>query len=104
MNEYEQECIPVGCVPPASMVMSTGGVYPGGWGSGGCLPRGVGVQEECLPIWGVHAPSWSIAMHAGIHTDPVNRMTDRCKNITFPQLRLWAIIKWKKTQFQYVEV
>ena len=24
---------------------------------------------------------------------PVNRITDTCKNITFPQLRLWAVIK-----------
>ena len=23
---------------------------------------------------------------------PVNRMIDRCKKITFPQLRLWALI------------
>ena len=30
---------------------------------------------------------------AGIHTpSPVNRITDRCKNITFPQLRLRAVI------------
>ena len=31
-------------------------------------------------------------MHAGIHPNPVNRITDRCKNITFPQLRLRAVI------------
>ena len=28
----------------------------------------------------------------GTHTPPMNRMTDRCKNITFPQLRLRAVI------------
>ena len=28
----------------------------------------------------------------GVHP-LVNRITDRCKNITFSQLRLWAVIK-----------
>ena len=33
-------------------------------------------------------PPWRpAAMHAGIHFPPVNRMTDRCENITLPQLR-----------------
>ena len=36
---------------------------------------------------GVYTPS----LHAGIRTPPVNRMTDRCKNITSPQLRLRAV-------------
>ena len=27
---------------------------------------------------------------------PVNRITDRCKNITFPQLRLRAVIRWRE--------
>ena len=47
-----------------------GGVCPGGCLSGGCLPRGC-LPRGCLP-WGVSAP-----VHAGIHTPPVNRMTDR---------------------------
>ena len=29
----------------------------------------------------------------GVYTPPVNRITDRCKNITFPQLRLRTVIK-----------
>ena len=41
----------------------------------GCLPR------RCLP--GAHP--W------GLYTFLVNRMTDRCKNITFPQLRLRTV-------------
>ena len=49
-----------------------GGVCPGG---------GVSARE------GVH-PS----MHWGRHPPPVDRMTDRCKNITFPQLRLRTVI------------
>ena len=50
-------------------VSAQGGVCPGEGGStvgvcpGGCLPRG------CTP-------------------PPVNRITDRCKNITFPYLHL----------------
>ena len=48
---FEQECIPVGCVPPASVGVS----------EGGCLPKGV-----CLPR-GVHP--WPL--HAGIHPPPV---------------------------------
>ena len=36
----------------------------GGMSAGGCLPRGVPVRHS-----------------------PVNRITDRCKNITLPQLR-----------------
>ena len=50
----------VGCVPP-SAVASLGIVCPGG----GCLPRGLSVRG-CLP-----------------ETPPVNRITDRCKNISF---------------------
>ena len=46
----------------------------------GCLPRRVSAQGG-VPAWGMY-PS----MHWGRHT-PVNRMTDRCKNITLPQLR-----------------
>ena len=47
-------------------VSAQGGVYPEGCLPRGCLPRGV-----CL-----------------------NRITDRCKNITFPQLLLRTVIDW----------
>ena len=51
-----------------------GGLHPGGSASGGLNP-------------GV------VCIHGGVQTPPpVNRMTDRCKNITFPQLRLRAVI------------
>ena len=70
------------------------GVYPG---RTGCLPRGVSAPEGvCQGGGGVclgmcehpHCP-----LHAGTHkyTPPVNRITDRCKNITFPQLPLRAV-------------
>ena len=87
----QQVCIPVGCVPPACLTVSQhalcrGGVYvPACTGQGcvypsmywaggvcllGCLPRGVSAwgQGGCLP-----------------DTYPVDRMTDRFKNITLPQ-------------------
>ena len=38
------------------------------------LPGGVPVQGGCTCLWGCTCPG----------TPPVNRMTDRCKNITFP--------------------
>ena len=64
-----------GCVPPASVaVRREGGV---------CL--GVGWLGVC-PGGGTPLSN------AGIDTLPVNRMTDRCKNIAFPQLRLRAVI------------
>ena len=47
------------------------GCLPGGVCPGGCLPGGRGFTPPLL--W----TEW---------------LTDRCKNITFPQLRLWAVI------------
>ena len=38
---------------------------------------------------------WRGCLSRGVYTPPVNRMTDKCKNITLPQLRLQAaIIEW----------
>ena len=62
------------------------------FGVGVCPERGVclGVSSRgCLPIGGCVYSS----MHWGRHPPPVDRMTDRCKNITFPQLRLRTVIK-----------
>ena len=61
----QQEWIPVGCVPSAAVTVS-------------------GVS--CL--WGVSA--WGYLPKWGVHP-LVNRMTDMCKNITFPQLRLRTV-------------
>ena len=81
----EQECILIGCVPYA----------------GGCLPlvRGVCLQTppwadpsvQPLPL-DRHPPC---PVHAGVTAPPppVNRIPDRRKNITFPQLLLRTIIK-----------
>ena len=54
-----QDCIPVGCVPPASVAV------PGGWGSPPGTPSEEAPRRKRHP--------------------PVNRMTNRCKNITLPQ-------------------
>ena len=99
----KQVCVLVGCVPPACWPLAVsiskggsalgvcikgiciqGGLHPGGFPSRG---RGVGVciQEDLhLGGGGLH-PGGSAS---GGWTDPifpVNRMTDRCKNITLPQ-------------------
>ena len=54
-HSFKQECIPVGCVPPA--LYCTGG-----------LPDR-------------DPPAWTETL---LDRDPLNRITDRCKNITFP--------------------
>ena len=59
-----------------------GEVCPGGMvsaGGGGCLPRVVSAWGVCIP-----ACTWADPLSVG-------RMTDRCKNITFPQLRLRTV-------------
>ena len=79
-------CIPVACVLPVCWpcpvvyrgwcppwrCMCPGGVQ-GGCVSRGCVSRSGCVQEVYLSMqWGRHPP--------------MNRMTDRCKNITLPQI------------------
>ena len=67
-----QECIPLGCIPSAVVAIS-----------GGCLSRGVSAWT-CLP-------RGSVCL--GVCTPPpVDRMTDSCENITFPQLLLWTVM------------
>ena len=48
---------------------------------GGCLPRGVSAKVG-VSAGGVAAPPETIGRHL-----PMDRMTDRCKNVTLPQLR-----------------
>ena len=57
--------LPGGCVLPKGGCAFWGEYFPGG---GGVLPGGVVVSQ-----------------HALRQTHPVNRMPDRCKNITLPQ-------------------
>ena len=59
---------------------------------GACLPR-----RGCLPRGGVSAQS-GVAAQRGVAAlrdvvhPPGNRITDRCKTITFLQLLLWTVI------------
>ena len=66
------------------------GVSPWGCLLGGCLSR-KGVSARGMSARGV-CPGRGSATHPS-----VNRMADRCKNITFPQLHLQAV----KTENHY---
>ena len=72
-GESARGCLPrgVGCLSRGVGLSAKGGVSAWGKSARGCLPRGVGVSAR-----GVSARHPS-----------VDRMTDRCKNITLPQLR-----------------
>ena len=76
-TQMKQECIPVGCVPPACKCTAAA--------------RGVTLTETPStdtpldrdppgqrPPW-TENPLWT-------ETPPVNRIADRCKNITLPQI------------------
>ena len=65
-----------------SMLCAGGDLLLGGSSQGGPHPWGVG---GLLPVGG--SPPGGISQHALRQMPPVNRMTDACKNITFPELR-----------------
>ena len=66
--------------------LSRNGVCPGG-----CLPRGVSAQGG-VSARGVSAQGVYVSQHVLRQTSPtVDRMTDRCKNITFTNC-LWMVI------------
>ena len=86
----KQECIPVGCVPPARYCM---GGSPWQRPPGHRSPRQRPSWTETPwtetpwtenPLDRDPPVMWPV-MHAGTETPPVNRMTHRCKNITLPQ-------------------
>ena len=82
----KQECIPVGCVPTATVAVCWGGVCLSAcWDTPppGCGPGDTSSGSTPQPPHWVWA--WRPARHAGIPPPPVNRLTDRCKNITLPQ-------------------
>ena len=115
--KIKQECIPAGCVPPAHwpyLVVShacppQATMHPPEqprmppleqphmppWSNHACPPR----EQPCMPPRATrHAPPEQPCMPPGATTHapppqqprtppPVNRMTNRCKNITLPQLR-----------------
>ena len=90
---------PVGLSAPGRGVCSRGCLPPGVSASGGCLLPGVCVclwggllLGGCLLLGGVH--SWGVvSQHALRQTPPpVNRMTNRCKNITLATTSLRPVI------------
>ena len=76
-----------GGVCPGAVCPWGGGVCPGGLPigggvcPGGCLPKGGVCPWGCLPRGCIPACN-------GAETSPVNRITDRCKNITLSQTSL----------------
>ena len=84
-----QECIPVGCVPaarrPYAVVCFRGGEWWCAW-SGGWW---------CAWLGGVSGPGGSASVPCGIPPPPVNRMTNRCKNITLAITSL-RLVKMRK--------
>ena len=87
---FKHECIQVGCILSTSVAfcwgegcLHMGGVCPGGVCPGGCLPRRLSARGLCLPRGG------------GVCTPPpwTEFLAHACENITFPQLRLGAVIK-----------
>ena len=96
---YKQDCIPVGCVPPAHWPYTVAVVSTGGGGMHApchaCPPTTHAPCHTCHPCHAHHPPPCMPPCHAHLHhacppchahtPPPVNRMTDRCKNITLPQ-------------------
>ena len=71
-----------GCLPSRGLpgVSDQGGVCPGG-----CQPR-EGLSAHGVSARGVYAQR-SVCLEGCLpDTHPVNRITDRCKNITLPEL------------------
>ena len=89
ITQQKQECIPVGCVLSAAVAVCSGG---GVCSRVGLLLEGVSAPGAVCLLWGVcvcsgrGVCSWGAvypSMHWGRPPPPVERMTDRCKNITF---------------------
>ena len=63
-------CLSRGCSPRG--MSAQGGVYPEGVCPGSCTPSRSREKQPCQ-------------LHAGMHPPPVNRISDRCKNIAMSQ-------------------
>ena len=98
-RNFKQECIPVGCIP-ATCRPYAGVCFPGGSGLGGVCSQGVSGQGGGVCSWGgVWSEVGCLLLGGGIPActeadPPVNRMTDKCKNITLATTSLRPVIKW----------
>ena len=88
---WRQECIPVGCVLPASVAVSPAGMSPAMHAPLPCIP-----PQPCMPPFTMHTP-----LHYAYPPEQ-NFLTHACESITFPQLLLWAVIN-KKNNYFYTE-
>ena len=70
------------------------------WPDPSSSPLGVGL-ETCKACWDTPPPGDLQGM-LGYHPPPVNRITDTCKNITFPQLRLRAVISSINSLYAFI--
>ena len=77
------------CVCPAMRVCVRGGVSKGGVCPGVCVSTGVWVSQHAM---------------AQTPLPPVNRITDKCKNITLPKLHLQAKINTEVFQLHVQEL
>ena len=86
---FMQICIPVGCVPSTSVAVSGGGVPGCVSPQPLCTHTPMHTYPLCLGArWDTHSPTHA---HAGIHTPLVNRITDTCKTLHCPKLRLQVV-------------
>ena len=105
---WKQECIPVGCVPPAAVAVR-GGLHqaPSRADPQSRPPTGPGntpdeaPPDQAPPTSRPPAPGNRHRLPGSRPPPPVNRITDTCKNITFPQLRLRAVIRHKRTSLVF---
>ena len=108
---FQQECIPVGCVPSATVAVCCGGVYlvPGGVPAWGVylVPGGFSWSRGCTWSRGVYlilggGCTWS-GGYLSRYPPPApplwtEWLADRCKNITFAT-SLWMVNMFLHREF-----
>ena len=87
----KQECIPVGCVLSAALAVSPATHAP----CHACQLHHATSPFAIHTPFATHAPFITHGPSFATHDPaplPLNRITDMCKNITFPQLLLRTVI------------
>ena len=94
----------MGCVVWGCLVWGVSG--PGGvWSWGRCLPPGRCLVLGGVCFQGVSTPGVGIPACTEADTPPVNRMINRCKNITLATILLRPVIKtgnWKNVSWKSI--